>query len=433
MPALAAIASALPILPDLEPVRRTRGLRGVPASAPGVAALLPVRARAHRPVLQFVPFPVTIDPRHFAGAQSNANPAGAFAPLRAFRDLVDPLPGVSAYYSGQGSTEDAYRTIVAGADAGPGDTLAQQVLADCRKRLADHTLPDYDGSRGTWGPVYATPGDWADDPDPARFQDLTIDLAGAAGDDGPYAMVGGVPDLALRAHAGAPAILPDGATRLRALRMKCLLVTLSRPWFNSMLFTIKGWRMPQQPEGYCSSGTLEDNAGVMPLVPAAVLLGRDIALDADWSATDRAFIDRAAGAALGPFALGAPAHGAALQVVAWVSALTPLSPVSSGLPAGSVLVANHGAFSARFALTWRRAGQAEGAASKVIGMLGADSVAIPADAQDIVCTVEVMTVPPPLAAWRTLDVLRWEAPADRRLALRGTLVDASLAEIQEPA
>ena len=113
-----------------------------------------------KPVLQFVPLPVTLDPHQFAGARSNANPNGNLLPLFAFRDLVDPLPGFATYFAGgPDSTEDVYSMILNGAVIDSGKSFAAKVLAETRRRFADVSFANLDGTPGDWRPVYATPSD----------------------------------------------------------------------------------------------------------------------------------------------------------------------------------------------------------------------------------------------------------------------------------
>ena len=75
----------------------------------------------------------------------------------------------------------------------------------------------------------------------------------------------------------------DPRTRLKALRAKALVVTITRQWLNLDLFRINGLYLPGQPSGLYSSGTLQDNDGLMPLIPSAFCLAVGVEIAGDWS------------------------------------------------------------------------------------------------------------------------------------------------------
>lgn len=276
-------------------------------------------------VLQYLPLPVTLDSRRYRDALSSSNPKGDLLPLRAFRDLVDPLPTFTTYYGGQGSTEMVYSMIVHSATAPAQASFARGVIADSRQRLAQQAYSGLDQLPGTWCPVFASPGDWAEETPESRFADLSVDLEDAGTGTSPFAFIGRAPRIAFQTAQGQVPVHPD--TTITAVRMKYLLVTLQRPWLNTTLFATNGWRLPDQPSGFCSSGRLDDNDGVMPLLPTALLLARDVEVEADWARSDQQLLDRGEyrGISLGPLPLGEHADST-LHVIAWVSALVPRAP-----------------------------------------------------------------------------------------------------------
>jgi hypothetical protein len=422
MSLLDAIANALPA-------------PGEPVLVRGPAADAAPRALA-RPVLQLGLLPVTLDADRLAHARSSANPSGDLRPLFEFRQLVDPLPGLSRYFAASGSsTEQLYGDILRGAAVDRDESFAATVIAGSRKSFSDNTFPNMDGNPGVWRPVYTDLGDWAELTDPGRFQPLQIDLTKAGGPDGPYATIGGVDALGLSCGGGPGGPPLDPGTSLHQLEMTYLLVSLVRPWFNRTLFDVAGWHLAGQPSGWCSSGTLDDNAGVIPLVPTALLLAKDVKLAASWGPENRAFVERAGGSggplSLGPFLLDQGRGSSALQVVGWLSALTPFAPRDSNVRAGSVLVDNRGAFTARFSVSWRERGQTFTRQSKALLALAAEAIEVPADARDILVTIDVMTFPAP-ETWKTVTSARFDEPPDRRFALSGTTFNPGIVESVSP-
>jgi hypothetical protein len=243
MSAFSNIAKALPALSPIE---------GADGRTLTFRKARPARAK---PVLQFVSLPLTIDPSPYVGARSNTNPNGDLRPLRAFRDLVDPLPSLtnSFFVASSRSTEGTYEMILQGAVAGD-DRFAQTIVNRSRQQFAEASFANLDGTLGEWRPVYASPADW---PTSAadRFTELEIDLRNDTDMSGGAYTLLGAPSLRLSCSSGGSCNL-DPDTELERLRVKILLVQLSRPWLNPMLFEIAGWRLPldQRPDPVFAAG-----------------------------------------------------------------------------------------------------------------------------------------------------------------------------------
>jgi len=156
MSVLPAIANALPPSPPLPSLNQQLSLlnQGMLFCVGPCAGAVVGGAPPTRPVLQFVPLPVTLDSRLFAGARSNANPNGDLRPLRTFRDLVDPLPNFSAYFvGGPDSTEEVYCMILNGAVADSANSFAAMILDHSRRHFAEMSFTNLDGTPGVWRPV----------------------------------------------------------------------------------------------------------------------------------------------------------------------------------------------------------------------------------------------------------------------------------------
>ena len=328
---LDAIAAALP------PVQRPRFLlAGAPLARDGLTPSAPLPVVSTTSVLQFGLTPLALDLKKYADARSNARPDGDLRALVAFRDLVDPLPSFTRYYASSGaSTESVYDSIIEGATAAAGTPYAVRLLDEARKQFDANAFANMDGTAGLWRPVYAVPEDWTDLSIAGRFQDLAVDLS-SAGSGGAYAMIGDAAPLALTIAGPGTGPAPkalDPATTIHSLRMKYLLVSFRRPWLRSELFHAGGWSLSQQRSGFCSSGELRANAGVFPLLPTGMLLGRELAIDVTWGAADRAQLAAARSqgvqVSLGPFRLNLAAPSNDVQLIAWTSSLVPFSPQQS--------------------------------------------------------------------------------------------------------
>ena len=404
-------------------------------AAMGDTAAVSRSVRSDKPVLQFTPFPITLDPDIYRNPRSDSNPNGDLRTLFAFRQLVDPVPSFSEYYNPRGnSTEAVYGQIVEGASVGVDDRFTTGVIADARRKFSENYFADMDGTPGKWRPVYAVPENWYDTSIPGRFRDLDIDLDDQGGNDGPFTMIGhpGELQLSVGGDLASKASL-DPETKIRSVRMKYLLVQFRRPWLNFLLFESGGWYLSRQPEGFCSSGKTDENAGVLPLLPTGMLLARDISIDVEWSEREQAFLDAAASsrkpAFLGPLPLHSQGSSTSLQVVGWISSLVPYSPKASDLRPGSFLVRNNGAFVARFSAAWQQGGRPATKESGSFPVLAAKSIDIPADVRNVSIKIEIMTFPEPVETWKTVATHQFDTPVKKCYELSGVTWKPALTEI----
>jgi hypothetical protein len=404
---------------------------GAPSAQPRTG--LKAAGPAVKPVLQFNPFPTTLDANIYRNPRSDSNPNGDLKSLFAFRQLVDPVPSFSEYYSPRGdSTESIYGQIVSGAAMAADSPFTARVIADAQKQFSDTSFADMGGTPGVWRPVYAMPEDWYDTSQEGRYIDLDIDLNGGDETASPFTRIGVKNVLRLSAGGdlnGAPAVDPQ--TKIRSVSMKYLLVQLRRPWLNLLVFESGGWYLSGQPEGFCSSGKADDNAGVLPLLPTGMLLARDVSIDAEWSKSDQAFIDSANSSNkpvfLGPLAF--QAERSSVQIIGWVSSLVPYSPRATDLQPGSILVRNTGSFVARFSVAWQQAGQPTTSSSGDFPVLGAKSISIPSDARNISLKIEIMTFPKPVEAWRTVATFEFDSPVKKCFELSGVTWKPELRDV----
>ncbi len=392
---------------------------------------------AEKPVLQFSFLPITLDAALYRNALSDSNPKGDMKPLFAFRQLADPIPSFSQYYTpSTGSTEQIYGGIVQSA-AGEND-FTLRAIDGARKQFDLTTFARMDGSVGdNWRPVYAIPEDWHDTSQDSRFRDLDIDLTGDGGPDSPFATIGAQRALGLLVGGEPGGGTPlDPGTTIRSVHMKYMFVQFRRPWLNPLIFETGGWYLSSQPEGYCSSGSLDDNHGALPLLTTGMLVAKEISVDAEWSERDRARLADARSSgmpiSLGPLSLTASAGSSTLQVIGWISSLVPYSPRSTDLRPGSIVVTNKGAFVARFSMTWQEGATVVNRESGSMLALAATDISIPADARNISIKVEIMTAPWPMETWRTIATYQSQLPVKRCYEVSGTTITPAIKEIACP-
>jgi len=350
----AVARTLIPQLPPQTPPRAVPGAR--PAAAVGAGPTAAVGQGAAltgslKPVFQLNALPQPLDPTTFAGAMSPSNPGGSLVPLAAFRDLVDAVPAMSRFYSpGPMSTETAWGNYINGASVKAGAGFATQALSAAQQNFTTYALAGLTPAATSWRPVYSTPENWWD-LTRQTFTPVVVDPNATGGPNGAYATIGAdnqAQTLQWRdPGSGKTAPLASGTT-LKAIRFNAFEVVLRRPWLDASLFGMASIYLGGEPSGFYSSGQLNNNDGVMPLLSTSFYLATDVQIDADWSAPDLKRLQQAQAnntpLALGAFALaarlGARTAGLTLkgdtvssplpQIVAWVSALTPLCPAAGG-------------------------------------------------------------------------------------------------------
>ena len=293
------------------------------------------------PVFQIAALPLIVDPAAYANAHTNTNPNGSFVTLRALRDLVDPVPLFSrTYQAGLRSTEGQWSNLLAGASGST--SYANGVLGSARQAFATAALPGLDGLPGQWRPVYALPENWTDLTNDAAFRTVTVDLTGrtSGATTTRLSTIGGG-DAALEwttvdSTGGSKKKPLSKGTSVDAIVLEIRQVTLQRPWLDPGLFSTDGIAVAGLRAGSVSTGDLNANDGVLPLLPTAFWLARSATLRGTLAPTDQAMIDGAADdthVSLAGIAIAGPAAdvvagggSATGQVVAWTSSLVPRWP-----------------------------------------------------------------------------------------------------------
>jgi hypothetical protein len=149
----------------------------------------------------------------------------------------------------------------------------------------------------------------------------------------------------------------DGAsTSMQAsefeLTAELIVVRIRRPWLNTVVFSMTDWSAKGTPQNGISNGQLKGNENAMlPLIPTAFIIAKDVTIKANFTEQDtkrftsESSSDASWGWGWGPFSGGGTyfknkeskdtfnstfSNGMlklpGLQVVAWVSSITPPSP-----------------------------------------------------------------------------------------------------------
>ncbi|SEU26568.1 hypothetical protein [Stigmatella erecta] len=136
--------------------------------------------------------------------------------------------------------------------------------------------------------------------------------------------------LLLRRYLGEQLVPAALNTTHFSISFKYCLVNITRNWFKNALLNLRTWYMISVPQGDYSSGTIDGNPGMFPMLPTSMLAIRDLRISASWSQADRATLRRTK--YLGPFDVSAAEFNQdtlrsdGLQIIGWLSRLTPVLP-----------------------------------------------------------------------------------------------------------
>ena len=132
------------------------------------------------------------------------------------------------------------------------------------------------------------------------------------------------------------------------LEAELIAVTIMRPWFNPLLFGMNSWWVTGYDKGGLSNGDASNPLGKVPLIPTGFVVAKNVKVTADFSEEDKKFVSNAistkASGGWGPFSIsGKYGHSSSneefqskfdggslefpgLQLIAWISTVTPASP-----------------------------------------------------------------------------------------------------------
>ena len=285
------------------------------------------RAAANGPVLQLNRVPVPVDLDKFRDAFSAANPTGDYTAAYRFRELSNVIPTFTRdFYPSLNYVEKVWRGIVFGATGT--SAFIQNLLSEAQVTIKASEIPNQARGNPPWLSLDASPSGWVDQI--AHAQEITLEL-GAEGEASGYVLLGEAGRLVWTVGDGK-AIPIEG--RIGRLRLRMLQVNLNRNWFDFAVLSSGAWYIAGEPAGHISSGKRDDNPGLMPLLPTALLVGTDVNVEGDWSRKDKEIMDSHVALGIGPFPIVTHAAqagreaGALPQVhlIGYLSALVPYVP-----------------------------------------------------------------------------------------------------------
>lgn len=239
------------------------------------------------------------------------------------------------------------------------NNITSAIIAGAQKDVSDTNWKAAGPAGQPWLLSYALPGDWASGSVGATDFSLKSSVLNTQSDSNFNSYGGGASWGFGLWSVGGSFNHTDGETSFHmdantvAIKAKLTLVRVMRPWLNSLLFRTAGWWEKDQPINGISNGALKDNSSKMlPLMPTAFVVMSEVEITADFSAEDKKHIESATSGSTsvgwGPFSIGGNySHSEShdkfastfdsgtikvpgMQVVAWVSEITPASAPVDG-------------------------------------------------------------------------------------------------------
>ena len=222
-----------------------------------------------------------------------------------------------------------------------------------RSIAGEYQLPSQTGL-GTWLPSFAQPTNWAADDmhgPKLKFSSSYLNSTTSKQADGYGVEASGSFGL-FHASGGVEGEHVRSSSHMDAenleLEAELIAVSIRRPWFDPQLLGMKGWWVTGYDAGGLSNGDVKNPTGAMPLIPVGFVLAKNVTITADFSSEDKKFISNSistkASGGWGPFSFsGKYSHSDSkddletkfdggslvfpgLQLIAWISTVTPPSP-----------------------------------------------------------------------------------------------------------
>lgn len=308
------LTKKLPVLNAVGIAPQTRGLSGNKLS---------------QTKLQLTRFPVVIDLDYYRNSHSSDNPTGDYCAAYRFYELSDEASQLTTFFEGMHSVSSVWSGILNSTVSGDGYMC--NLLMQAKESFRLSRMYGMGGVPEDWYQVNAKPSNWydlvVDSDNLTRIEidprSMEVVLCWDLDEDKRQSL--------------------DSVSSVKRICMDVLNVEFVRPWLYRELLEAE-WEIPGIKRGYFSTGNMNYNDGVLPLIPQSMLVGTNLSIEGNFSKKDLAVLsDRSIGKlSIGPFAVStddAPVEigqeqtelrisSKTTQVVGYISYVVPLCPQS---------------------------------------------------------------------------------------------------------
>ncbi len=236
------------------------------------------------------------------------------------------------------------------------NSSVRNAIQQAQQAMANQQLASNVTGGAPWWLCYALPTDWYSESATQNFTELTLKSSylnktasssftsyggGASWGGGLWSVGGDVSGSSKETQSHMQANNFELSAKIGTVR-------IMRGWLHEFLFRMNDWWIDSRPKDGISNGLLEGNAdNLLPLIPTAFVVARDISITADFSTEDQKTIEKSVSGSTsvgwGPFQIsGHYSHSSSsssfnstfnggtinvpgIQIIGWVNEITPAS------------------------------------------------------------------------------------------------------------
>jgi hypothetical protein len=274
------------------------------------------------------------------------SPALAVEVFSGIVNNVSVASGIIAQQTGR-DVDDLYEMMLTDALPTAEDTAEIAQFAQVKSAAESLFAPTLGSLIGAFQfhPAYPNPTDWYDPASPDNWTSYSSSPSPPEPPGPPTNLTATIDaltatvssslnwELAAAANGGSTAATATITSTGFALSFDYGFVQAERPWLSQSFINTLSWYVPGRRVGDISSGSALDSLALLPYLPIALVVIKNLKITANWSPQDAQLASGAQ--ALGPFGLQQSTFdkvslsSAGCQIIAWVCEPLPVLPPSS--------------------------------------------------------------------------------------------------------
>lgn len=239
-------------------------------------------------LLQLNSTPFIINTEEYKNAQSASNPLGDYKAAYRFSLLADVIPILSPnYVSSMNTLSKIWRNLINSMNTE--NSFTRSILEDSITNFKSAKMAGIGGIPEDWYNVVASPTNWCELLENEKnLLPLEIDLMNGDDEQKEFLVLNNQSGwnwkiISENSNTETPINRNSAITKIS---MNVLRVDFYRSWLDFELLNSPAWKIDGIDEGYYSSGKLDNNDGIFPLIPQGFLVGNNIKIEGEFSKED---------------------------------------------------------------------------------------------------------------------------------------------------